>query len=83
MFYTNVSFQHENFNQDEWLELEDWVMNLTRDRDDKITSFSGLFWFDHPRSITPAGRETALIAFTFFKLSVSSTNKTSWKFAPF
>lgn len=68
MFYTNASLQHENFNQDEWLELEDWVKDLTRDRDDKITSFSGPVWFDHPRSITPPGRETALIPDAFFKI---------------
>ncbi|MBF0379515.1 MAG: DNA/RNA non-specific endonuclease [Magnetococcales bacterium] len=67
-FYSNASLQHANFNQDEWLELEDWVLGLTDDSTNKINSVSGPIFADHPRSITPEGRETALIPAGFFKV---------------
>ncbi|MEO0990449.1 MAG: DNA/RNA non-specific endonuclease, partial [Pseudomonadota bacterium] len=67
-FYANASLQHANFNQDEWLELEDWVKDLTEDDTNRINSISGPIFGDNPRSITPAGRETALIPAAYFKV---------------
>jgi endonuclease G len=67
-YFTNSSLQHENFNQDEWLALEDWVKDLILDSNGKISVFSGPIWFDNPRSITPQGRQTALIPSAFFKV---------------
>jgi len=43
-FYTNACLQHKNLNQDEWLDLEDWVKNLQEDQNDKISVFSGPFY---------------------------------------
>lgn len=31
MFYTNACLQFDSFNQDEWLDLEDWVKDLSED----------------------------------------------------
>lgn len=67
-FYANASLQHANFNQDEWLALEDWVMRDTPDDTDRISSVSGPIFGEHPRSITPQGRDTALIPSAFFKV---------------
>jgi endonuclease G len=67
-FYTNATLQHENFNQDEWLALEDWVLNLEEDSSNKISVFAGPIFGDFSRSITPPGRETALIPSAFFKI---------------
>jgi endonuclease G len=73
-FYSNSCLQHANLNQDEWLALEDWVFNLNLALDDKIVSFSGPIYGDFDRSITPSGRELALIPSGFFKL-VAFRNK--------
>ncbi len=67
-FYANASLQHANFNQDEWLALEDWVLMDTPDETDRISSISGPIFGDNPRSITPQGRDTALIPSAFFKV---------------
>jgi len=67
-FFSNCSLQHENLNQDEWLALEDWVMNLTADATNKINVVTGPFFGETPRSITPQGRTTALIPSGFFKV---------------
>lgn len=67
-FYANASLQHENFNQDEWLALEDWVLMDTPDDTDRISSISGPIFGENPRSITPQGRDTALIPSAFFKV---------------
>ncbi|MEL6681400.1 MAG: DNA/RNA non-specific endonuclease [Pseudomonadota bacterium] len=67
-FYANASLQHANFNQDEWLALEDWVLLDTPDDTDRISSISGPIFGDTPRSITPQGRDTALIPSAFFKV---------------
>jgi endonuclease G len=73
-FFSNASLQHANFNQDEWLALEDWVKDLDIDSTNRINSISGPIFGSHPRSITPAGRETALIPSAFFKI-VSFVNQ--------
>ena len=67
-FYANASLQHANFNQDEWLALEDWVLMDTPDDTDRISSISGPIFGENPRSITPQGRDTALIPSAFFKV---------------
>lgn len=67
-FFTNATLQHENFNQDEWLALEDWVLNLEEDSTDKISVFAGPIFGDFSRSITPPGRKSALIPSAFFKI---------------
>lgn len=67
-FYANASLQHANFNQDEWLALEEWVKDLGIDDTNKVNSVSGPIWGVHPRSITPQGRDTALIPTAFFKV---------------
>ncbi|NJN22677.1 MAG: endonuclease [Leptolyngbya sp. RL_3_1] len=69
-FYANAALQHENFNQDEWLALEDWVLALTLDSTNRISVFSGPIFGDFARSITPQGRPTALIPAGFFKVVV-------------
>ncbi|MEM1300049.1 MAG: DNA/RNA non-specific endonuclease [Pseudomonadota bacterium] len=67
-FFSNASLQHANFNQDEWLALENWVAELDVDATDRISVFSGPIFGDHPRSITPAGRATAKIPAAFYKV---------------
>ncbi len=39
--YTNAAHQHENFNQDEWLALEDWVLNFAKHDNYKLCVFVG------------------------------------------
>jgi len=75
-YYSNASLQHENFNQDEWLALETWVFDLDLDSNGKITVFAGPVYGDFPRTITPPGRESALIPSAFFKV-VCFVNKES------
>ena len=67
-YFSNASLQHENFNRDEWVGLEDWVKHLDIDATNKISVFSGPIFGDFVRSITPEGRETALIPSAFFKV---------------
>ncbi|MEA5541958.1 DNA/RNA non-specific endonuclease [Limnoraphis robusta Tam1] len=67
-YYSNGSLQHENFNQDEWLALENWVFDLNLDSNGKITVFTGPVYGDFSRIITPPGREAALIPSAFFKV---------------
>ena len=67
-YYSNASLQHRNFNQDEWLALEDWVKELNLDKDGKLTSFSGPIYGDFPRSIIPEGRDPAMVPSGFFKI---------------
>lgn len=75
-YYPNAALQHENFNQDEWLALENWVFDLNLDSNGKITVFTGPVYGDFPRTITPQGREPALIPSAFFKV-VCFVNKDS------
>ena len=52
-FFSNATLQHENFNQDEWLALEDWVKNLMLDEAGKITEFTGPIYGELGRMISP------------------------------
>ncbi|MDY6938838.1 MAG: DNA/RNA non-specific endonuclease [Cyanobacteriota bacterium] len=67
-YYANASLQHENFNQDEWLALEDWVFHLDLAAQGRITVFSGPVYGEFSRTITPPGREPGLIPCGFFKV---------------
>ena len=67
-FFPNAALQHRNFNQDEWLALEDWVKNLSFDSTNKISVISGPIFGDFPRSIMPGGRPRAIIPSAFFKV---------------
>ncbi len=67
-YFTNASLQHSNFNQDEWLALEDWVKALDLDLDGKISVFSGPIFGDYARSLQPQGRPRAIIPAAFFKV---------------
>ena len=67
-FFTNAALQHENFNQDEWLALENWVRNLTLDQNGLITEFTGPIYGDFGRTVTPSGRLPAVVPSGFFKI---------------
>lgn len=67
-YYSNASLQHENFNKDEWVALEDWVLELALDKDGKITSFSGPVYGEYSRTIEPEGRQLAMVPCAFFKI---------------
>lgn len=67
-FFPNATLQHANFNQDEWLALEDWIKNLMLDENGKITEFTGPIYGEFGRMITPAGRPPAETPSAFFKI---------------
>jgi endonuclease G len=45
-FYSNASPQHKNFNQDEWKELEDWVLERATDLSYRLCVFTGPVFTD-------------------------------------
>ncbi len=67
-YYSNASLQHANLNRDEWLGVEDWVLDLALDRDDKISSFSGPVFGAHMRTIRPDGQPVAFVPSAFYKV---------------
>jgi endonuclease G len=67
-FYPNATLQHENFNPDEWLALENWVKDLTLDNNDRITEFTGPIYGEFGRIVAPVGREPAESPSGFFKV---------------
>ena len=67
-YFTNACLQHRNFNQDEWLALEDWVKDLALDKDGRISVFSGPIFGDFSRTLKPQGRPRAVIPSAFFKV---------------
>lgn len=67
-YYSNACLQHENLNQDEWLSLEDWVLELDLDVDGLISEFTGPIYGDFGRSISLVGMEPAIIPTGFFKI---------------
>jgi endonuclease G len=67
-YYANACLQHENLNQDEWLALEQWVMELNIVKNRKLTVFTGPVFGDTPRIITPTGRPAAIVPVGFFKV---------------
>jgi len=71
MFYTNSCLQHGNLNQDEWLDVEDWVVELQDDANGKISSFSGpIYGYEDGimEFLKPADREAAEIPAAFYKI---------------
>lgn len=77
-YYTNCCLQHENYNQDEWLALEDWVHNLDLDEDGRLSVFAGPVYGDFDRTIIPGGRDLARIPCAFWKI-VCFKNKNTKK----
>ncbi|MEL6604297.1 MAG: DNA/RNA non-specific endonuclease [Cyanobacteria bacterium J06614_10] len=75
-FFPNATLQHENFNQDEWLALEDWIKNLMLDDDGKITEFTGPIYGEFGRIISPSGRPPAETPSAFFKIVCFLSKKT-------
>lgn len=74
MFYTNACLQFDSFNQDEWLDLENWVKDLQEDEDGRITVFSGPIYGEEPVFVVPDHRQPAEVPAAFFKV-VCFTNK--------
>ena len=67
-YYSNASLQHENLNQDEWLALEEWVFDLTIDKGNRFSVFSGPIFGDFMRTVRPDGRPPAFVPSAFFKI---------------
>lgn len=68
MYYTNASFQHENFNQDEWLGLEEIFKNYTKDKTDKLSIFTGPVYCEYDRHYSRNWHDTVRIPGGFFKV---------------
>jgi endonuclease G len=75
-YYTNACLQYDSFNQDEWLALEEWVLNLNLDSNDKITSLMGPIYGDNGRIVEPVGRPAAVAPSGFFKVVCFISKKT-------
>lgn len=76
-FYTNAAPQHENFNQDEWKKLEDWVLTRAAGFSYRLCVFTGpIVRFDDPRleDLPPDLRalppEPAQLPYGFWKVIV-------------
>ena len=67
-YYTNAALQHKNFNRDEWVELEKWVLEFAENEATRVTEFSGPIFGDFMRTIRPAGRPAAFVPSAFFKV---------------
>lgn len=82
-YYSNACLQHANLNQDEWLMLEDWVLQINAAKEGKVTTFSGPFYGDYDRSITPDGAPRPWYRPASSSWSVSSTaTAASWMPGP-
>ena len=68
MFYTNASFQHANFNQDEWLGLENMFKNFKEDENDKINIFTGPIHMEYDRHYHRTWHDSVRIPSGFFKI---------------
>jgi len=68
--YANACLQHENFNQDEWRVPEEVVKYFDRDRDGKLSVFTGPIFTETDRWYTPEDRqiEPARIPSAFWKI---------------
>ena len=67
--YANASMQHENFNQDEWRVPERIVQYLKKDKNDKITIFTGPVFTQTDRWYTRRNlREKVRIPSGFWKV---------------
>jgi endonuclease G len=63
-FYTNAAPQHQNFNQDEWVALEDWVLDKATDFSYRLCIFTGPVLRDNDPVLTdlPPELRTAIPA---------------------
>ena len=77
-YYANACLQHKNLNEDEWLALEQWIMELNLVKGGRVTVFTGPVFGDTPRIVTPAGRPSAVVPVGFFKV-VCFINATTGK----
>lgn len=77
-YYTNATLQHENFNRDEWKDLETFIRKSSMDHTDRLTEITGpVFLSDAAaRYVEPEGRDPARIPDGFFKV-LAYVNKTS------
>jgi len=65
-YYTNAAPQHESFNQDEWLELESWVLDHAPESHFRLCVITGPVLRDDDRVIDGVGVPSA-----FWKLIVA------------
>ena len=54
--YTNAALQHKDLNQDEWLDLEDRILNKADATDSKMTVFTGPVFRDDDPSFDNGGK---------------------------
>ena len=67
--YANASMQHANFNQDEWRVPEEIVREFDRDKNDRISVFTGPLFTDYDRWYSrPGMNENARIPSAFWKV---------------
>ena len=68
-YFTNISLQHKNFNQDEWNALETEIQKLERDLDNKFNIFTGPIFTAMDRFIMPTPElEPGRIPSAFWKI---------------
>ncbi len=68
-FFTNVSLQHKNFNQDEWLALEKAIENANVDANNRFNIFVGPVFTEIGRIVTPVtGMEPGRVPSAFWKI---------------
>lgn len=68
-YFTNISLQHKNFNQDEWNALERAIEELNNDLDDKFNIFTGPLFTPMDRLIIPTPElEPARVPSGFWKI---------------
>lgn len=67
-YYTNASFQHENYNRDEWLALETEFGEWTEDINNKLSIFTGPIHLDHDRYYSRKWHDIVRIPSAFFKI---------------
>ncbi len=66
--YANASMQHENFNQDEWRAPEKVVRHFKRDKNDRLSVFTGPIFTETDRYYTKPGIAPVRIPSGFFKV---------------
>ncbi len=64
-YYTNAAPQHEAFNQDDWLDLEDWVLKSAGNISPRLCVFTGPIYTQHDEF-----NEETRIPAAFFKVVV-------------
>ncbi len=67
-YYSNSTLQHENLNRDEWVALEEWILELDLALNGRLTVFTGPIYGEFIRTIRPTGRPQADIPSGFFKV---------------